>query len=217
MSSVGIFKYALILCKSFGLSYDIVFQALAKQCILLSDSEDPNAWNWLIENDLHGLFCIKTNTLQFTIVVFTDLTIVGNSPSTVAWNLLQTYMNQYDEECLSIIHKAVCSKIITMGSYIPYWLVASYKKRNPSELLRLYYHNGRLEDAVTLAGEYILAALGYGKELFGFTHAMIPCGPQFGLPVNIIDALLYEIELQNKANATKPLEKVLIFTSNMKF
>jgi len=189
LASVGIFKYALSLCDVFGLPYDFVFETHTKQCILLSETEDPNAWNWLIENDLH------------------DLSIVGSSPSVVAWNLLQTYMEQYEQEGLTTVHKVICQKIINMEGYIPHWIVASYKKRNAAELLRLYFYSGRLEDAVTLAGEHLLAAMGYGKENFGFTHPLVPTSPPFCLPVNVIDALIYELELQNNENAEKPLEK----------
>ncbi|KAK4875779.1 hypothetical protein RN001_012201 [Aquatica leii] len=189
LSSAGMFKYALLLCKTFGIKYDTVFDALAKQCVYLTETEDPNAWKWLIENDLH------------------DLNIVANSPSTVAWNLLQTYLEEYEDENMTTLHKVVCRKIVQMQAFIPYWILATYKLRNPAELLRLYYFSGRLDDAIEVACEYILAALGHGKEYYGFKYALSSMSPPFCLPINIIDSLINELHLQNEHALEKPFEK----------
>uniref|UniRef100_A0A1Y1M1R8 Uncharacterized protein n=1 Tax=Photinus pyralis TaxID=7054 RepID=A0A1Y1M1R8_PHOPY len=189
LCAAGIFKYALLLCKTFGLKYDVVFDALTKQCIYLSRTENPKAWNWLIENDLH------------------DLNIVGSFPSTVAWNLLQMYLEEYEEENSSALHKVICHRIIQLNSFIPQWILSSYKIRNASELFRLYFNNGLVDDAVTIASEYLLAALGHGKEYYGFSHALSPVSPQFNLPLFLIQKLLKELALQNEENPAKPFEK----------
>lgn len=109
LTTVGLFKSALSLCMQFNLPYDVIFETLARQCILLTEYEDLYAWNWLNENDLH------------------ELPILGTSPSSVAWLMLKTYLEDYEEENMSILHKIVSQKIIAMGGYIPHWLLASYK------------------------------------------------------------------------------------------
>lgn len=76
--------------------------------------------------------------------------------------------------------------------------------RNPSELLRLLHGSGRLEEAIEIAQGLLLAALGYGKECYGFQQPMAPSVPAFCLPVYGIQQLIQELEVQN----TKQLEKV---------
>ncbi|KAF5295356.1 hypothetical protein FQR65_LT01546 [Abscondita terminalis] len=177
----------------------------AKQCIYLSHTENSDAWKWLIENDLH------------------DLDVVGNSPSSVAWNLLQTYLEEYEEEHMTTLLKVVCRKIIQMRAFIPQWILSMYKVRfilcvnlivifmlqmkNPAELLRLYYFSGRLDEAVEIACEHLLAALGHGKEYYGFKHALSPVSPSFCLPINIMNILIRELELQNEHSLERPFEK----------
>lgn len=52
--NAGLFKSALSLSTIFELSYEPIFEALTRQAILLNEYENPKAWNWLIENYLHG-------------------------------------------------------------------------------------------------------------------------------------------------------------------
>ncbi|KAF5272220.1 hypothetical protein FQA39_LY01302 [Lamprigera yunnana] len=180
LCKAGIFKHALILCKMYGLKYDPIFDALTKQCLILSHTEDLNAWNWLIENDLH------------------DLNFVGNTPSVVAWQLLRTYLNQYEEKQLTVLHKVVCRKIIEMKRIIPHFITISYKLKNAPELLRLYFFAGRLDEATTLACDHILAILGYGKEHFGYKHSLTPITTEYYLPVQVIHWLIKELSLHKK-------------------
>ena len=56
---------------------------------------------------------------------------------------------------------------ICLNQFLPHWLLASYKRQGPAELLRLLVNYGRLEDAVTLAMEFIWGVMGQGKEHFG--------------------------------------------------
>lgn len=74
--------------------------------------------------------------------------------------------------------------------------------------MRLYYFNGYLIEAAELASENILAVLNYGGEYFGYETPLLPEVPPFCLPVNVIDSLLYELDLQNQNDISKPLEKV---------
>lgn len=58
LSCAGIFKYALHLCSVFELPYESVFEIFTQQCLHLQDDEDPEAWNWLTENDLYGKYIL---------------------------------------------------------------------------------------------------------------------------------------------------------------
>lgn len=59
LTSCGLFKAALHLCSTFNKSLVSVFVGLTWRCVMLSEEEDPNAWNWLVENDLQGTRVIK--------------------------------------------------------------------------------------------------------------------------------------------------------------
>lgn len=59
-----------------------------------------------------------------------------------------------------------------------------------------------------MASENILAVLNYGGEYFGYKNSLLPDVSPFCLPVNIIDCLLEELEVQNQNDVTKPLENV---------
>ncbi|KAI4461352.1 nuclear pore complex protein [Holotrichia oblita] len=186
----GIYKYALNLCTIFDVPYESVFETFIQNCLHVTDRDEIITWNWLVENDLH------------------DMPIIGNSAVEVAWQLLQTLLFQYEEEHMTVLHRVVCEKMLHLGAFLPYWLTSSYKKRNASELLRLYYYNGYLSEAAQLASENILAVLNYGGEYFGYKKSLLPDVPPFCLPVNIIDCLLEELDAQNQNDVTKPLENV---------
>lgn len=84
----------------------------------------------------------------------------------------------------------------------------NFQKRNPAELLRLYLFNGRLLEAHDLAKDHLLAALGYGPDHFNIDCGVAPTTQPFCLPVNIIDALIYELHLQNEHNTPPLFENV---------
>lgn len=54
----------------------------------------------------------------------------------------------------------------------------------------------------------LLAALGYGKECYGFHYPMAPSVPPFCLPVYGIQQLIEELDIQNAKNLDKPYLKV---------
>lgn len=109
LNGAGLFKSALTLSVDFEQPFDATFEMLTRQCVLLSEYEDLDAWNWLSENNLH------------------ELPSIGNTPSSVAWLMLKTYIEEYEQENMTILHKIVCQKIIRMGGYVPQWLLTSYK------------------------------------------------------------------------------------------
>ncbi|XP_076265249.1 nuclear pore complex protein Nup160 [Rhynchophorus ferrugineus] len=189
LNSAGLFKTALEICTTFDLPYLSVFETLSWRCIVLSEEENSNAWDWLVENDLQ------------------DLPANRDSISEVVWQLLQDCLKKYEEPNMTVLHKVVCKKIINMRMYVPFWLMQSYKERNAAEFLRLLHTYGRLDEAFEICHEYILAALGYGKELFGFNVPLAPSSPAFCLPVYEIQCFIRELELQNDKDPEKPFEK----------
>lgn len=96
---------------------------------MLSEEEDPNAWNWLVENDLQGNCVFKKQKPSLIFFNTLDLAVNKESASVVAWKLLQTYLTNYEEPRSTLLHKAVCQKIISMRMYVPFWLLSSYKVR----------------------------------------------------------------------------------------
>lgn len=55
LCSTGLYATALHLCDEFKVSKASVLKSLTSQCIKLSQREDPNAWDWLIQNDIFGM------------------------------------------------------------------------------------------------------------------------------------------------------------------
>ncbi|XP_018568434.1 nuclear pore complex protein Nup160 homolog isoform X2 [Anoplophora glabripennis] len=195
LNNSGLFKTSLDICTTFNLPYNSIFETLTKHCILLTEQEHPSAWNWLVENDLQ------------------DLPVNRDSAADVVWQLLQEYLEKYEEPNMTTLHYVVCKKIIQMRIYVPQWLLASYKNvlflqlRNAPELLRLLHSSGRLEEAIELVNEYLLAALGYGKEFYGFDKPLVPSALPFCLPVYAIRNLIRELEIQNTQSLDKPYLK----------
>ncbi|KAG5881796.1 hypothetical protein JTB14_037092 [Gonioctena quinquepunctata] len=189
LNSAGLFKTSLEICTTFNLPYTSVFETLTKHCVNLTEQEQPNAWNWLVENDLQ------------------DLPVNRDSASDVVWQLLQDYLEKYEKPNMSTLHYVVCKKIISMRMYIPHWLLNSYKLRNAPELLRLLHGSGRLEEAIEVANEYLLAALGYGKEFYGFTKPLASTGSTFCLPIYAIQSLIDELDIQNSRSLEQPYIK----------
>ncbi|XP_045475134.1 nuclear pore complex protein Nup160 homolog [Harmonia axyridis] len=191
--SCGLYQVGLNLCKSLDLPYDLVFDHLTGQCIVLTEDEntDIHHWNWIIKNDTQ------------------DLLINNNNPADVAWLFLQQLLEEYEEPGLTVLHKVVCKKIIQMGAFIPHWLYSSYKIRNAAELLRLLHATGRLEEAIDVASKYMLAIMGHGKEYYGLKASMSPTGEVMYCPVGAINNLILELELQienNNEDFTKDYE-----------
>lgn len=189
LNSAGLFKTALEICTTFNIPYTTVFEALTWRCVILSEEENPSAWDWLVENDLQ------------------DLPANRDSISEVVWQLLKDYLEKFEEPNMSTLHKVICKKIISMRMYVPFWLLSSYKVSNPAELLKLLHCSGRLEEAYEVGHEYLLAALGYGKELYGFRIPLTPNCNAFCLPVYEIQCLIKELEMQNERDFDKPFEK----------
>ena len=182
LSTIGLYTTALHLCDEFKVNKSSVFESLTSQCIRLSRREDPNAWDWLIQNDIFDIGLSNTNITN------------------TAWRLLEYLTLNHEKDRCSELHKAVSRKLLQEGAFIPQWLLMSYKRRNAAELLRLMLNTGRVLEASDLAVEYINAVLGDGKEHFGLETSLTSIAPAVWLPLNTLEVLLYELEEASKEN-----------------
>ncbi|PNF18521.1 Nuclear pore complex protein Nup160-like protein [Cryptotermes secundus] len=196
LTSVGMYQVALKLCHLFSLPLQGVFEGLAAACVKLmaegTDKESSSAWDWLVENE------------------FSELGIGEASAMLLAWRLLETLLNKYESSRQSTLHKAVAARLLGLGAFLPHWLVASYKRRNPAELLRMLLSAGRLVEATNLAEEYVWAVLGHGKEYFGLENSLLSTASPAWLPFQTLDLLLLELkELSEKDSEYKQLHAEL--------
>lgn len=119
----------------------------------------------------------------------------------MAWKLLQKLVVENELVAETTLHKAVATKLITLGEFLPHWLSTSYKLANPSELLNLYVNNGRLIEASALAIEYLWAMMSTGGEYFGLRNSLHSTKPALCFPVSAIDALIYGLEVNAEHDA----------------
>ncbi|XP_071447164.1 nuclear pore complex protein Nup160 homolog, partial [Hetaerina americana] len=71
--------------------------------------DSTSAWDLLGENDLSMLG-------------------IGDAPAvSLSWKLLEHFVNKYETPGQTILHKAVATRILSMGAFLPHWLLASYK------------------------------------------------------------------------------------------
>ncbi|KZS06139.1 Nuclear pore complex protein Nup160 [Daphnia magna] len=164
-----------------------VVEHLAANCVALSreQANEDDAWVWLSLNQSSG---------------------VGKA-SEQAWRLLEKIIPKAeggDNE--TRCHRAAARKILGLDCTLPYWLAASYKLRNPGELISLYHQAGLLEDAAQVTLELVDAMLGKGKEYFGFTSNPLQINaPAVWLPYTVIDRLIMELEANSNDSNYKML------------
>lgn len=176
LANNGLYSMAVKLAVEYERSLESILQSLAFTCIRAS-TEDPNeTWTWLQENDLADLPHL-------------------NSAIDMAWKFLQSLLFQYEEQDSTILHRSITNKILNLGEYLPNWLFISYKKKNSSELLRLYVLHGRLIEATDLAKEYIAAMMNTGGEYFGLKNALHATLSPLCFPINTMDMLMYNLTL----------------------
>lgn len=118
-----------------------------------------------------------------------------NNAVDMAWNLLEKLLREQERDNETILHKAVATKLIAAGEFLPHWLYATYKVANPSELLNLYVNKGRLIEASALAIEYVWAMMSTGGEYFGLRNSLHTTKPPLCFPVTAIDVLIHGLEL----------------------
>lgn len=177
LTSVGLYTTALQICDEFKISKCSILEGLTSQCLRLTKQEDPNAWDWLIQNQVFDLVGCSNNCLV-----------------DVCWGLLEKLTLLHEKERESELYKSIAGKLLHQGAFLPQWLMISYKKRNAPELLRLILKSGRLLEANELALEYINAVLGEGKEYFGLESSFVAFGTPVWMPLNTIELLLLELK-----------------------
>lgn len=178
LSSSGLYTDAVKLANEFGRSIANILQSLAFACIRTTDDNTSDAWTWLQENDIADL-------------------PQKDSPSDMAWKLLQHLIKENEAVDSTDLHKAVSNKVLSLGEFLPHWLFLSYRQRCPAELLNLYVTHGRLVEATDLAKEYIAAMVNTGGEYFGLKNAMHSTLPALCFPINTIDTLLHSLKLNS--------------------
>lgn len=182
LSNAGLYTAAIKLAVEFKRNISSVLQSLAFACIRAGDEDSNETWSWLQENDLADL-------------------PLKNSATEMAWKLLESLIVDQEEPDSTLLHKAVASKILNLGEFLPHWLYLSYRRRNPTELLRLYVSHGRLIEATELAKEYILAMMNQGGEYFGLRNALHTTLPALCFPVNAVDQLMLNLKLNETEDA----------------
>ncbi|KAJ1526649.1 hypothetical protein ONE63_008234 [Megalurothrips usitatus] len=173
LSQVGMYQAAIKLCRAHKLPFQPVLESLASACVRLTNMESTNrdptlAWEWLAENDLRGLGIDESN------------------PVKLAWRLLEVVLMSCEEDMQTVLHKAVSSRLLACGVFLPNWLASSYKERNLSELLRLLLGTGRLIEAGALALECLQA----GRDNLSLTGL----GNPTCLPIRTIELLCLELQ-----------------------
>ncbi|KAG8224210.1 hypothetical protein J437_LFUL002666, partial [Ladona fulva] len=137
--------------------------------------DSTSAWDWLAENDLSMLG-------------------IGDAPAvSLSWKLLEHFVKKYESPGQTVLHKAVAARVLSMGAFLPHWLIESYKKRDPAELLLIYLDAGRLSEGGAMAIEYIWAALGRGSDRWGLKSALHANQPPLCLPHNTFHLYLLEL------------------------
>lgn len=180
LTNTGLYTSAIKLALRLNKSIVTVLESLTSACVRAADESLNDAWAWLQENDLADL-PHKNNAID------------------MAWQLLERLIDDHEQlNSPTILHKAVTNKILSLGEFLPTWLLQSYKKRNATELLNLYVSYGRLIEAAQLATEYIWAMIRTGGEYFGLTSSLQSIGPALCFPVNAVDLLLYGLKINAK-------------------
>ncbi|XP_011311730.1 nuclear pore complex protein Nup160 homolog [Fopius arisanus] len=184
LANVGLYTTALHLCEEFKISKCSVLETLSSQSLRLSETENNDAWDWLIQNNVY------------------DIVGCSGNAADVSWRLLERLTLDNEKEESSELHKAVGKKLLHLGAFLPQWLMRSYKMRNPAELLRIILSSGRLLEACDLAVDYVNAILGDGIEYFGLKQPIVATGVPVWLPFNTIELLLMELKEAMKEDNT---------------
>lgn len=180
LTNTGLYTSAIKLALRLNKSIVSILESLTLACVRAADESVNDAWAWLQENDLADL-PHKNNAID------------------MAWQLLERLIDNHEAlNPTTILHKAVTAKILSLGEFLPTWLLQSYKKRNATELLNLYVSHGRLIEAAQFATEYIWAMIRSGGEYFGLTSSLQSFGSALCFPVNAIDLLLYGLKINVK-------------------
>ena len=147
--SSNLFIEAIKVSHAYSLDHRPIVEGLASRCVHLSRAkpgEKDAAWDWLAENN-HGESGAVTSV-------------------EAAWGLLKKLVEELETKGQTSLVKAVSLRLVSLGTSLPAWIVAKFKKENPAELLHIYLAHGFVLLASVLAVEYIEAALGRLNRCF---------------------------------------------------
>jgi nuclear pore complex protein Nup160 len=171
LSTQRFYTTALRLARGYKLSLAPIFESITLACLKSSNIEFSDNLEWLNQNNIGDL----------------ALTV---SCSEMPWIYLKKLLDDEDHEreyCREVV-----KHILANQAFIPQWLLDSYKKNKPSELLHLYLQYGRLDEAADLAIDFVRAFLGFGQECFAFNSMVAKTHHSF--PINTMDLLLYQLK-----------------------
>lgn len=194
--NAGMYDRAVIVSRAFDLPLNPVFESLTLRCINLAKNSSyfmqgdndytSQAWEWL-----------KTNSLTLTNISR------ENSSADEAWQLLQQYLNRYEDQT-GQYHRCTAGKLLAHGFSLPAWFINSYKGLNSAELLRLYIEYDLLEEAVSLCIEYLDAVVdtfeGQDSDLFQIKGCLHHLPQTVWLPYTSIDLLLHALNQHRNDN-----------------
>jgi len=176
------YKDVMRLSKMWNLSLCQPLRELVKTCLSLIDSEEcDKAWIWLADNGVSG---------------------DGIDSGKIAWHFLETLVNRYEEEGRTLIHYHVADELLRHKSFLPNWIVKTFKERNVGELLQLYLSYGELINCADLILELIEKEISSDdtESTFGKT-----------IPVDIIECVIVNLKHNNLQAGDEVLNKYKIF------
>ena len=178
LAAGNLFWDGVTICKTFNLprSMLIVVEGLASKCVKLSAGrgEQGNAWQWLQENRVGGG------------------EVAGDNPVEAAWHLLERVVGE-EEKGSTALHRAALQRLVSLACTPPPWLLASYKRKDAAELIRVFHSLGHIEVAGEVAIELVKAVMGVGSEYFGLEGGLVATGRPAWLPWTVLDRLLLEL------------------------
>lgn len=128
-----------------------------------------------------------------------------------AWRLLEKVLERAEASAgQTRCHRAAARKILSLDCTLPYWLAASYKRRNAAELIAVYHGVGALDDAANTALELLDAVLGQGKKCYATAPLQVD-SPAVWLPYSVLDRLHLELDA-NRQNPIYDTVRILSLT-----
>lgn len=111
--AANLYEDAIRISKLFALDVRPIVEGLASRCVRLTQArvaEQDAAWDWLADNNPSGV------------------DIRSGSAVEAAWKLLEDVLKRLEEPGQSNLHKAVVTRLFSLGAFLPTWIVAGYKK-----------------------------------------------------------------------------------------
>ncbi|CAI6373079.1 unnamed protein product [Macrosiphum euphorbiae] len=176
------YKNVMRLSKMWNLSLYQPLRELVKTCLSLTDSEEcDKAWIWLADN---------------------EVSVDGIDSKKIAWHFLETLVVQYEEKGKTLIHYHVADELLRHKSFLPSWIIKTFKERNVGELLQLYLSYGELINCADLILELFEQEMSSGDtvRIFGNT-----------IPVDIIECVIVNLKHNKLQVGDEVLNKYKIF------